>query len=70
MSGNGHTDPRIPLKVMNLERDLTALEARCRQCRTETREKLAALAQTIASWAKQMSDDIKAVARTIHGRHK
>ena len=58
---NDDSDRNIPARVMILERDLTALEARCRECRQETREKLKMISDEISSFGSRVSEDVKKI---------
>ena len=55
----------IPHRVTVLERDLTILDARCRECREETRSKLAMIGEEISSFGSRVSDDVKKINKRI-----
>ena len=55
----------IPHRVTVLERDLTALDARCRECREETRGKLEVIGEEISSFGSRVADDVKKINKRI-----
>ena len=60
-------DPRIPLRVMNLERDLAALDARCRECSERTRNTLKIIAEELSRFGAHVATDVAKINKRIDG---
>ena len=60
-------DPRIPLRVMNLERDLAALDIRCRECAERTRNTLKIIAEELSRFGAHVATDVAKINKRIDG---
>jgi len=48
----------LPMRVLHLERDVTALDARCRECSVKTQGMLRSLSIEISSFAHRIVEDL------------
>ena len=57
----------LPMRVLVLERDLTNLEARCRECRAATMAHLIGISKEISTFGQQINDDVIKINVRIDG---
>jgi len=62
---NRYDELHIPLRVMNLERDLTALDARCRECSAKTNNTLKAIAAELSRFGTHVATDVAKINKRI-----
>jgi hypothetical protein len=60
-----YEDDRIPLRVMNLERDLAILDARCRECSERTRNTLKIIAEELSRFGAHVATDVAKINKRI-----
>jgi len=69
MSKNGQTydsmRDNLPLKVMALERDVAALDARCRECSSTTKSMLRSLSVDLGRFAAWVVSDVLKINKRI-----
>lgn len=68
---NGHTTAydsareKLPLRVMILEKNLAALDARCRECAERTRSTLKILSAELSHFAGRVVEDVLKINKRI-----
>ena len=60
-----YEDDRIPSRVMRLEADLAALDARCRECSERTRNTLKIIAEELSRFGAHVATDVAKINKRI-----